>query len=215
MLRSLVGSEMCIRDSSLKSQLELALNENKILKSKNDCNDVLKKNEILSSKLDIVLQEKDAISNERDSLKSQLELAIKENEILKNQNDCENVLKKNESLTLKLDFVLKENNSLKNKIELISKELEVCLNKNKSLKNNLDTHVCHVSSINKFVACSTSSSSINNDICMLKKSVDCLGFTLSQCVMNHTVGIHVSKETSFKYTCTQITAYTCFPRSYS
>ena len=30
---------------SLKTQLELVLNENKILKNKNDCNEVLKKNE--------------------------------------------------------------------------------------------------------------------------------------------------------------------------
>ena len=32
---------------SLKTQFELVLNENKILKNKNDCNDVLKKNEIV------------------------------------------------------------------------------------------------------------------------------------------------------------------------
>jgi len=33
---------------------------------------------------------------------------------------------------------------------------------------------------------STSSSIIENDISMLKKSVDCLGSTLSECAMNHT-----------------------------
>ena len=31
----------------------------------------------------------------------------------------------------------------------------------------------------------TSSSRINDDICMLKKRVDCLGSTMSQCAMNH------------------------------
>ena len=62
--------------------------------------------------------------------------------------------------------------------------------KNKSLKNNIDSHIFHTpidsSSINKHVSCSTSSSNIKNDICMLKKSVDYLGSTLSQCAMNHT-----------------------------
>ena len=42
-----------------------------------------KENKNLHSRLDIVLQEKDEILNERDSLKSQLELALKENEFLK------------------------------------------------------------------------------------------------------------------------------------
>ena len=61
---------------------------------------------------------------------------------------------------------------------------------NSSLKNDFDAHVCHVpiasSSIDKHVGCSAMFSSVNNDICMLKKSVDCLGSTLSQCVVNHT-----------------------------
>ena len=35
-------------------------------------------------------------------------------------------------------------------------------------------------------ACSTLSSSIKNDINILKKNVDCLGSTLSQCAINHT-----------------------------
>ena len=61
----------------------------------------------------MTLQERDEISNERDSLKSQLDLALKENEILKNKNDCDNVLKKNEVLSSKLNFVLKKNDSLK------------------------------------------------------------------------------------------------------
>ena len=63
-------------------------------------------NKDLCSKLDLVLQEKEEILSERDSLKSQLDLALKENEILKNRNDCNNVLKKNETLTSKLNFVM-------------------------------------------------------------------------------------------------------------
>ena len=55
-----------------------------------------KENEDLVSKLDLALQEKVEISNERDSLKSQLELALNENKILKNKNDCDNILKNNE-----------------------------------------------------------------------------------------------------------------------
>ena len=54
------------------------------------------------------------------------------------------------------------------------------------MKNNLDSHVCHASSSSVPIACSTSSTIIENDICMLKKSVDCLGSTLSQCAMNPT-----------------------------
>ena len=46
---------------SLKSQLELALNENKILKNKNDCEIVLKKIEALSSKLDFVIKENESL----------------------------------------------------------------------------------------------------------------------------------------------------------
>jgi len=78
---------------------------------------------------------------------------------------------------------------LKNKIILISKELDLVSKEKVSLKNDFDALVCHVSiassSIDKHFACSTSSS-IKNDICVLKKNVDCLGFTLSQCVMNYT-----------------------------
>ena len=91
------------------------------------------------------------------------------------------------------DFVLKENDSLKNKIVLIFKKLECISLEKVSLKNIFDSHVCHASiassSCVKNVishACSTSSSNIDNDIRILKKSVDCLGSTLSQCVMNHT-----------------------------
>ena len=49
------------------------------------------------SKLDLVLQEKMEISNERDSLRSQLDLALKENEFIKSKNDCHVILKKNEN----------------------------------------------------------------------------------------------------------------------
>ena len=117
------------------------------------------------------------ISNEKDSLKSKLELALKENKILKNKNDCNDILKKNENLSSKLDFVVKKNDYLKNKIDLISKDLDVSLNENKKLKINMDSHVCHASVAShssSHIAC-TSSSRIDNDICLLKKSVDCLG----------------------------------------
>ena len=70
-------------------------------------------NKDLFSKLDLSLQEKVEISNERDSLKSQLDLALNENKILKGKNNCDKFLKKNEVLSLKLDFVVKENQSLK------------------------------------------------------------------------------------------------------
>ena len=79
---------------------------------------------------------------------------------------------------------------MKNKIASILKELDLISKENISLKNDIDSHVCHAtidsSSINKHVSCSTSSSNIKNDKCMLKKNVDCLGSTLSQCAMNHT-----------------------------
>ena len=65
----------------------------------------LEENKNLFSKLKMVLQEKDEISIERDSLKSQLDLALNENKILKNKNDCDIVLKKNEALTSKLEII--------------------------------------------------------------------------------------------------------------
>jgi len=55
--------EISSERDSLKSQLDLALKENKILKNKNDCDDVLKKNEVLSSKLDFVLKENNSLKN--------------------------------------------------------------------------------------------------------------------------------------------------------
>ena len=140
-----------------------------------------------SSKLDLVLQEKVEVYNERDSLRSQLDLALKENEFLKSKNDCETLLKKNENLSSKVEFVLRGNHSLKNEIDFITKELDICVKKNISLKNDMSSHVCHarVVSPRSPIAC-TSSSRINDDICLLKKNMDCLGSTLSQCAKSHT-----------------------------
>ena len=77
---------------------------------------------------------------------------------------------------------------MKNKIVLISNELDLVSKENISLKNDFFSHSCHDSIVipvcNKN-ACSTCSSIIENDICMLKKSVDFLGLTLSQCAMSH------------------------------
>ena len=93
----------------------------------------------MHSRFDIVLQEKEEISNERDSLKSQLELALNENKFLKSKNDCDDVLKKNEVLSSKVDSVLRDNNILKNEIDFITKELDICIKKNISLKNDVFT----------------------------------------------------------------------------
>ena len=162
------------------------------------------------------MQERDEISSELDSFKSQLDLALNENKILKSKNDCEYILMKNKDLTSKFDFVLKENNSLKNKIDLISQELKECLKKNISLQNDFDTHVCHASVASHSsspIAC-TSSSNIENDISMLKKSVDCVGSILSHCALNHTrlKSMFRKKQVPLMYA---HTAYTCFPRSHS
>ena len=62
-------------------------------------------NKNLSSKIDIVLQERVKISSERDSLKAQRDLILEENEILKNKNNCNDVLKKNENLSSKLEII--------------------------------------------------------------------------------------------------------------
>ena len=81
-------------------------------------------------------------------------------------------MKKNKVLPSKLDFVLKENDSLKIKIVLISKELDLVSKENISLKNDFASHSCHESTVLPPIdknACSTSSSSIDNDICILKK----------------------------------------------
>ena len=64
--------EISSESDSLKSQLDLALNENKILKTKNDCENVLKKNEALTSKLDFVLKENDSLKNKIISISKEL-----------------------------------------------------------------------------------------------------------------------------------------------
>ena len=65
------------------------------------------------------------------------------------------------------EIALDENNSLKRKI--ISKEKENISKKKKIVDSH--THV--------------SSSKINNDIYIMKKNIDCLGSTLSQCAFKH------------------------------
>ena len=67
----------------MKSQLDFVLNENKILKNKNDCNVVLKKNEDLTSKLDFVLKEYNFLKNKIDLISKELEVCLNENKSLK------------------------------------------------------------------------------------------------------------------------------------
>ena len=169
----------------LAQKLENLLEKHDLLKEDN----LVLKNELkdLCSNFELVLQEKEEIASECDSLKSQLELALKENEFLKNKNDCDDVVKHNEILSSKLDFTFKENLTLKNDIDSITRELDLVLIKNKSLQKEID--VCHAnvaSCSSTPIACSTLSSNIENDILVLKKSVDSLGSTLSHCAMNHT-----------------------------
>ena len=130
-------------NNELAKRCEKLLEKYKLLKKDNI--GLKEENKNLSSTLENVLQEKEEISSECNSLKSQLDLALNENEFLKNKNDCNDILKKNENLSLKLDFVVQENDSLKIKIDSISKDLEVCLNENESLKIDIDSHVCHAS----------------------------------------------------------------------
>ena len=147
----------------------------------------------MCSNFELVLQEKEEIASERDSLKSQLDLSLNEIEGLKSKNDCDDVVENNEVLSSKLDFVLKDNLALKNEIDFITKELDLVLKKNESLKIDIDSHVCHASIASSSctpIACSTLSSTIENDINILKKSVDCLGSTLSHCAMNLSL-IHI------------------------
>ena len=68
---------------------------------------IKEENKNLFSKLDLTLQEMVEVSNEKDSLKTQLDLTLKENKILKNKNNCDDVLKNNEVLSSKLDFVIR------------------------------------------------------------------------------------------------------------
>ena len=104
------SSNEYIDANALNEELSIAceklLGKYNLLKKKSF--ELNKENKDLCSTLDLVLQEKVEISNERDSLKSKLDLALKENEILKNRNDCNDVLKKNEILSSKLDFIVKK-----------------------------------------------------------------------------------------------------------
>ena len=66
--------EISSERDSLKSQLDLALKENEFLKSKNDCNEVLKKNKDITSKLDFVVKENDYLKNKIDLISKDLEV---------------------------------------------------------------------------------------------------------------------------------------------
>ena len=139
------------------------------MKNKNDLVHILKKNAVLSSKLDFVLKE-------NDSLKNKIVLNFKELEYASKERN----------------FVLQEKNSLKTQFEIVLEENEKLYSSLNKFKNDFVFHVCHdsiaSSSCVKNVvshACSTSSSNIDNDIHILKKSVDCLDSTLSQCATNH------------------------------
>ena len=73
---------------------------------------------------------------------------------------------------------------MKNQVVLISKEKDIVLNENKSLKKKIVLIEKEKISISKrkndFVShAHIASSKINDDICILKKSIDCLGSTLS------------------------------------
>ena len=65
-----------VLNEKLSMFYENLLSKCKALKNKSF--DLKKENEILFSKLDLVLKEKDEISSERDSLKTQLDLVLKE-----------------------------------------------------------------------------------------------------------------------------------------
>ena len=80
---------MCIRDrrDSLKSQLDLALKEIEDLKGKNDCDDILKNNEFLSSKLDFTFKENLSLKSKIDFVTKELDLVLKKNESLQNDLD--------------------------------------------------------------------------------------------------------------------------------
>ena len=73
---------------SLKSQLDLALKENNFLKSKNDCETLLKKNENLSSKVDFVLKENVALKNKIISISNDLNVCLEKNIVLQNNMDA-------------------------------------------------------------------------------------------------------------------------------
>ena len=89
----------------LATKLEIFLEKHDSLKKKHF--ELKEEMKDLCSTCESILQEKEEITSERDSLKSQLELALKENEFLKSKNDCNDVVKNNEVLSSKLDFILK------------------------------------------------------------------------------------------------------------
>ena len=70
--------EIASERDSLKSQLELALKEIDVLKGKDDCDDVVKNNEALSSKLDFVLKDNLILKNKIDSITKELKFGFKE-----------------------------------------------------------------------------------------------------------------------------------------
>ena len=53
------------------------------MKNKNDCDDVVKHNEILSSKLDFTFKDNLVLKNKIDSITKELDLVLKKNESLK------------------------------------------------------------------------------------------------------------------------------------
>jgi len=67
-------------NEELSMVCENLLEKYQLLKKK--CFALKEENKNLSSKLDVILQERDEISIERDSLKSQFNLALNENKIL-------------------------------------------------------------------------------------------------------------------------------------
>ena len=69
--------EITSERDSLESQLELALKEIEVLKGKNDCDDILKHNEILSSKLDFTFKDNLVLKNKIDSISKELDLVLK------------------------------------------------------------------------------------------------------------------------------------------
>ena len=76
--------EISSERDSLKTQLDLILKKNEILKSKNDFDVVLKKNNVLSSRLDFVLKENDSLKNKIVLISKELECVSIEKDCLKN-----------------------------------------------------------------------------------------------------------------------------------
>ena len=97
-------------NEELSNVCEKLFEKYKILKKKSL--GIEKENKSLHSRLDKILQEKVEVYNERDSLRSQLDLALKENKVLKSKSDCETLLKNNNVLSSKIEFVLRNNDFL-------------------------------------------------------------------------------------------------------